>query len=565
MSTSRFHPDQPLKCLLISPSFPEGAFWNWKEVCEVLGKRAMGIPLGIITFAATLPSHWDMKLVDLNTTDLSEEAWEWADLVCVGGMIVQQDGTLEVIQRARQEGKFVVVGGADPTSQPTLYKNADALVLGEAESIVPIWLESWRRGSPSGKFQADKKPDITQSPVPRYDLLDFRNYMQIAVQFSRGCPFNCEFCDIIELYGRNPRAKTPEQFLEELETLYNLGYRGSIDVVDDNFVGNKKKMKKMLSALKAWSEKHDYPFSYTTQASLNLADDAHLMSTMRDLDFVSIFLGIETPDPKLLETTQKRQNLYKPIVDRIRRIYDHGMSVTAGFILGFDGESRGAGDLIIECVEENAIPLAMVSLLTALPNTQLSKRLAREGRLLDSRTDKLLEPGQRHEVVVQTAKGGAVDRTVFWGLKFTTTRDRYEILQEHNHVWQTIYEPKHYFKRVLRSAKMINKAEIGRKSELTRRRQRRERLRGFVKIVLQLTRIPSLRWTVWRTLVRAIFLGRYRFEHVATMAVVYYHMHNVQQRIEEGLPKRIHLERGQEIPKVCYHTDDTPRSLTAAA
>ncbi len=273
-------------------------------------------------------------------------------------------------------GKFVVVGGPDATSQPTLYRAADALVLGEAETTVPLWLAACREGHPRGTFQALEKPDVTQSPLPRFDLLKIQDYLSVNVQFSRGCPFNCEFCDIIELYGRTPRTKTPAQFCRELEALFDLGYRGWVDVVDDNFVGNKSNVKQMLPVLKQWCQQHEYPFYFSTQASINLADDEPLMDAMTDVDFRSVFIGIETPDPKLLATTQKRMNALKPISDRIGRIYDHGMGVMAGFILGFDGESQGAGDMIIECIEENDIPIAMVSLLAALPNTQLSRRLA---------------------------------------------------------------------------------------------------------------------------------------------------------------------------------------------
>jgi radical SAM superfamily enzyme YgiQ (UPF0313 family) len=554
VSSFEFHPDRPRKCLLIYPAFPESAYWNWREVCRAVGRRAMGIPLGMITFAATLPQHWEIRLIDLNATQWDEEAWRWADLVCVGGMIIQQSGTFEIIERARRDGKFVVVGGADATSQPSLYEDADALVLGEAETTVPIWLEAWRRGRPRGKFQARERPDVTQSPVPRFDLLNVNDYLGVNVQFSRGCPFNCEFCDIIELYGRQPRTKTPEQFCRELETLYDLGYRGWVDVVDDNFVGNKRNVKQMLPVLKEWSEKHGYPFYYSTQASLNLADDEPLMDAMTDVDFRTVFLGIETPDPELLATAQKRVNALKPIKDRIRKIYDHGLGITAGFILGFDGEFEGAGDVIIECIQENAIPIAMVSLLVALPNTQLSRRLAREGRLLNSATYEPISADTRHEVVLPTIKGELPDQAALGGLKFTTTRNRYQILDEHRRVWQTIYDPKRYFARVLRAARQI---KARRKHKLPGREQWRLN-RGFFRIMARLSRIPGVRRPLWWMLLQAAFLGLDRFEHVARMAIAYSQFQKIRRRIDEGVPERIRYERSKNVPEVWTPREGQP-------
>ena len=410
---------------------------------------------------------------------------------------------------------------------------------------VPLWLAAWREGRPRGVFQAPEKPDVTQSPVPRFDLLKIENYLSVNVQFSRGCPFNCEFCDIIELFGRKPRTKTPAQFCRELQTLYDLGYRGWVDVVDDNFVGNKRNVKEMLPLLKQWSCQHEFPFFFSTQASLNLADDEPLLDAMTDVDFRTVFIGIETPDPQLLTTTQKRMNALKPINDRIRKIYDHGLGVMAGFILGFDGESEGAGEAIIQCIEENAIGIAMVSLLVALPNTQLSRRLAREGRLLDANTYEPISPDQRHEVILPTVKGEAVDQAALGGLKFTTTRDRYQIMEEHRHVWRTVYDPRRYFARAYRAARRI---KARRKHKLARRQQRRLDL-GFLIIMGRLSRIPGVRWPLWWLLLRSAFLGIARLEHVARMAIAYSQFEKIRRRIEESLPERIRLEQQHGVPR----------------
>jgi len=540
------HPDRPVKCLLIYPPFPENGYWNWKDVCYALDRKAMGIPLGLITFAALLPDVWKVRLIDLNTQELDEDSWQWADTVCVGGMITQQVGTFKIMQRARQDGKFLVVGGPDATSQPTVYEEADALVLGETETSAPLWLESCRAGRCRGKFHVVEKPDVTKSPIPRFDLLTIDDYLMLNVQFSRGCPFNCEFCDIIELYGRQPRTKTPEQLCRELAALQELGYRGWVDVVDDNFVGNKRSVKEMLPVLRQWSEARGFPFYFSTQASLNLADDEALMEAMVATDFRTVFLGIETPDPELLATTQKRMNSLKPMTDRIRKIYAHGMSITAGFILGFDGESEGAGDVIIQCIEENAIPVAMVSLLATLPHTQLSRRLLREGRLLDTATYEPIRPAQRHEVRLPVIKGELSDQATLGGLKFTTTRDRYQILEEHCHVWQTVYEPKRYFARVLRAATRLKARRKHRPAHCDQARFKR----GFLKIVGQLLRDREVRWPLLLTLFRAMFLGLARFEQVARMVVAYTQFQKIRRRIAQGVPERIRYERKKGVPSM---------------
>jgi radical SAM superfamily enzyme YgiQ (UPF0313 family) len=294
----RLYPDEPLRCLLVQARFSAFSFWYFGAACETMSARTPSPPLGLLTAAALLPQRRQFRLLDLNTRPFSEEGWAWADLVCVGGMLPQQEGMLAVIERARRDGEFVVVGGSDPTSQPYVYTAADARVPGEGESAMPVWLESWRAGEPRGVFRKREKPDVTRTPVPRYDLLDFGCYAQIGVQYSRGCPFNYEFCDIIELFGRVPRTKTAAQLLGELDRLRELGYSGAVDVVDDNFTGNKRDVKRLLlPALIAWSERHRRPFFFTTEASMNLADDDELLELMRAAGFRLVFMGIETPDP----------------------------------------------------------------------------------------------------------------------------------------------------------------------------------------------------------------------------------------------------------------------------
>ena len=267
---------------MIYPRFMADSFWNFSEACELVGARYPAIPLGLITVAALLPKSWNVRLVNRNTEELAESDLDWADMVMTGGMLFQQSDTLELIDMCRARGLPVVVGGPDATSSPHRYESANFRVLGEVEDIIGRFIAAWEQGDREGMFVAEKfQVDVTKTPMPRFDLLKFEQYLYIGVQFSRGCPFTCEFCDIIELYGRSPRTKTHDQMLAELEALYKLGYRGHVDFVDDNLIGNKKAIKAFLPTLEKWIEQHDYPFEFTTEASLNLADDGELLAMLK--------------------------------------------------------------------------------------------------------------------------------------------------------------------------------------------------------------------------------------------------------------------------------------------
>ena len=368
--------------LLVYPRFDADTFWNFTRTAEVFGAKYPAPPLGLITLAALLPPSWSLRLVNRNTEELSDDDLAWADLVLTGGMMPQQSDTLDIVDLCHAHGKPVVVGGPGVTSFPHLYQAADFRVLGEAEDVIGKFVEAWEAGAREGQFEAEKfQVDVTKSPIPRFDLLKFDDYLHIGVQFSRGCPFTCEFCDIIELYGRVPRAKTNAQMLAELDALYRLGYRGHVDFVDDNLIGNKKAVKAFLPELAAWLEAHDYPFEFTTEASLNLADDAEFLMLMKRANFVGVFVGIESPDTATLIAMRKKQNTRRSIAESIHRLYAAGLFVTAGFIVGFDSETQSSADVMVELIEEAAIPVCMVGLLYALPNTQLTRRLEKEGRL----------------------------------------------------------------------------------------------------------------------------------------------------------------------------------------
>ena len=318
------------KCLLVQTKFSEFSFWNYQDVCNIVGAKYPAAPLGLLTVAALLPQHWTFRLIDENVEPLLDEHLVWADIVCTGGMLPQQKSMLEFIDRAHDLGRLVVVGGPDPSSQPDLYRKADFLVLGEGEITIPMFLADLKNGLTSGVYVSTERADMMVAVVPRYDLIRFRNYIMIGMQFIRGCPFNCEFCDVIELFGRTPRFKSNEQILKELQTLHDLGYRGHIDMVDDNFIGNKKKVKELLREIKKWSAEHKYPFYFTTEASVNLADDDELLQLMQDCDFRYVFLGIETPENDTLALNNKNQNVNRPVTEAVKRILSYGIVCNGG-------------------------------------------------------------------------------------------------------------------------------------------------------------------------------------------------------------------------------------------
>ena len=317
--------------LLIYPRFDANTFWNFKRTAEVFGAKYPASPLGLITVAALLPHSWSIRLVNRNTEELSDADLDWADLVFTGGMLPQQSDTLDVVDFSHVHGKPVVVGGPGVTSCPHLYQAADFRVIGEAEHIIGNFIEAWDAGAREGQFEAEKfQTDVTRSPIPRFDLLKFEDYLHIGVQFSR-CPFTCEFCDIIELYGRVPRAKTNAQMLAELDELYRLGYRGHVDFVDDNLIGNKKAVKAFLPELAKWLEARDYPFEFTTEASINLADDSELLELMECANFVGVFCRHRKPrhrdaDRNAQEAEYAAQHCAEHSEDlRIRSFCDRGL------------------------------------------------------------------------------------------------------------------------------------------------------------------------------------------------------------------------------------------------
>jgi len=420
-----------MRALFVYPEFPK-TFWSYEKILELVNRKVLLPPLGMVTVAALLPQDWEMKLVDRNVREVTEEEWNWAELVIISGMIVQKDDMAVQIGQAKQRGLPVAIGGPFASSTPDAPELdlADFKILDEGEITLPMFLEALDRGETSGRFTSEgEKPDVTATPIPRFDLLQLDAYDSMSVQFSRGCPFNCEFCDIIVLYGRKPRTKTPEQLVAELQYLYDLGWRRSIFLVDDNFIGNKRNAKLLLPQIRAWQEERQYPFSFATEASVDLADDEEMMQMMHDARFESVFLGIETPDEASLETARKVQNTRNPLDAAVDRITANGIRVMAGFIIGFDGEKDGAGGRIVDFVTRTGIPAAMMGMLQALPKTALWARLEREGRLIQGE---------------DAAKG--VNQTNL--LNFEPTRPIRDIANEYVEAFCALYEPNAYMDRV---------------------------------------------------------------------------------------------------------------------
>jgi len=419
-----------MRVLLINPELPP-SFWTLKETCRNLGSKALLPPLGLITVAALLPREWQLRLVDLNTSSPAEIAWDWADLVMITGMFVQRAGVLSLIREAKQRGKTVVVGGHYLTSVPheSQEAGADFLVQGEGENTIPLLLAALREGQTQGLFRQEERPDMAASPIPRFDLLKLENYAVLNIQTSRGCPYDCEFCDVVNLFGRKPRYKKPEQILAELEAIYQLGWRQDIFISDDNFIGNKSKARAILNRLIPWMKAHDEPFSFWTQASVNLGQDLAMIDLLTEANFSTVFVGVESPEEELLTRTGKYQNLGNPLEQSLAAIGANGLSMVASFIIGFDQEEKGAGERICDFVEQNSLPLVMVNTLEVLPNTRLWDRLQREGRLLDDQAMGHFQGGK---------------------LNYLPTRPAAEIISEHAAALVRLYEPRGFLRRAYR-------------------------------------------------------------------------------------------------------------------
>jgi radical SAM superfamily enzyme YgiQ (UPF0313 family) len=413
-----------LKALLIYPETPD-TFWSFKHALKFIRKKAAYPPLGLLTLGAMLPQEWSLRLIDMNVEKLSDKDIEWADMVFLSGMAVHRHSAHQVISRCKKAGVPVVAGGPLFTCEHEEFGDVDHLVLNEAELTLAPFLRDLQSGAAKRFYKTSEWCDVRETPVPRWDLITLKHYASMSVQFSRGCPFNCDFCNVTSLFGHKPRIKTIEQFLAELDSLYHLGWRSQVFIVDDNFIGNKKYLKGMLlPALIEWrKDKKGMPFN--TEASIDLADDSKLMKMMVEAGFDSVFVGIETPNEESLAECNKRQNKNRDLLESVKRIQREGLQVQGGFIVGFDSGTRSIFQRQIDFIQNSGIVTAMVGLLQAPVGTRLYERLKREGRLLGGMS-------------------GNTDGTtnIVTRMNLETLRKGYANVLEH------IYSRKHYYQRV---------------------------------------------------------------------------------------------------------------------
>jgi len=416
-----------MKALLVYPKYPD-TFWSFKHALKFISKKASFPPLGLLTVATMLPKEWEKRLIDMNVSVLTEDDLSWADCVFISAMIVQKKSVWEVIRRCKKLGIRVVAGGPLFTTGYEEFEDIDHLVLSEAESTFPSFLDDFKNGCAQHIYTSKERPDIREIPPPQWDLINKKKYSSMSIQYSRGCPFNCEFCDIIILNGRKPRTKSKGQILKELEVLYTQGWKGGVFFVDDNFIGNKKKLKtELLPFLIDWMKKKKYPFYFFTEASINLSDDEELMQLMVKAGFNKVFIGIETPNEKSLTECNKYLNKNRDLIACVKKIQDNGFEVQGGFIVGFDSDPPSIFERQTSFIQKSGIVTAMVGLLNAPRGTRLYHRLKKEDRLLNDSSG---------------------DNTDF-SINFIPKMNVEILMDGYKKILNTIYSPKHFYKRVI--------------------------------------------------------------------------------------------------------------------
>lgn len=492
-----------MRALLICPEWPD-TYWSFKHALPFEGKRSAYPPLGLLTVASMLPSHWEKRLVDMNVHRLKDSDLLWADVAFVGAMLVQADGALEVLRRCKQLGVRSVLGGPIAGTVPAVREAADHVVIGEAEDLMVPLCQGLENGNAEREYHAVNLPELSKTPPPDLSLINPKHYSSMAIQFSRGCPFNCEFCDIIEMFGRKPRTKQVPQILAELDELHDRGWRGSVFLVDDNFIGNKKNVKELLPALAKWNEAHGNTYSFFTEASVNLADDEDLLQMMQKAGFFRVFLGIETPSEVSLKAAQKYQNTKRSLLDGVKQLQRYGLEVMAGFIVGFDTDTEDVFDKQVEFIKESAIPLAMVGILQALPGTQLYRRLVKEGRLLGD--------GDGNNTDIR--------------LNFLPKMDPTRLIEGYRSILQRIYDQQAYYDRV--------RDFLARYHPSHHYRHRWSDYKAFFRSLLRQGILGEGRGAYWKFLFDAATRYRHVFGTAVTLAIMGYHLQTITRQVLEA-------------------------------
>jgi radical SAM superfamily enzyme YgiQ (UPF0313 family) len=530
-----------MNVLMLYPRFPDETFWNaTPSARRFMHRPGLMPPLGLLTIASYLPDDFEVRLVDRNLGPESSADWEWADVAFISLMMAQQADYEVCLAEARRQGRPVAIGGPFTHAFPErAVADADWVCFGEAEDVMDALVGDLRAGRRGVSYQGGSKTNMEQVRLPRFELLpDLNAYVTMPLQFSRGCPFQCEFCDIIEIYGRVPRTKKPEQICAELAALKRIGFDGYVFLVDDNFIGNKARAKVLLKELAGWSAENGHPFRFYTEASINLADDQELLEALPRANFFMVFIGIETPDPKLLKTTLKFQNIPGDPLQKLRRIREHGVHITAGFIIGFDGEERGIFDVQRAFIRDSGIGVAMPGLLQALPHTQLSERLDKEGRLLKA----IMSGISTTEGINFVPKGDMTKR---------------EYLERYMELVGDIYAPAAYFGRIVPALLALRRTESPRIWG--------SGLRGFLRLVLHLGfTAKDGKGDFWKAFARVLLANPRALEAFAFDCYYYHHLHHHAAYVQGELKQYLAAPPAEDVlDKV--RSPDAPPDLVAAA
>ncbi len=486
-----------MNIVLVSPRTPQ-TFWSFAHVLRIVGRKGAFPPLGLLTVAAMLPRSWDLRVVDLNLTPLTDADLAWADAVFISAMIVQEGSAREAIARALAAGKPVVAGGPLFTTGSERFPEVTSCVIGEAEEVMPELVSDLVAGTLKPRYQAPRRPDVTTTPLPRWDLIRTRDYLTMSVQASRGCPFDCEFCDITAVYGRTPRVKTPEQLIAELEAVMATGWTGGVFIVDDNFIGHRVKTKALLRAIIEWRERSGAAVNLTTEASINLVDDPELLDLMVRAGFKNVFIGIETPHEASLKECGKVQNTGRDLVAAVRTIHQAGMQVMGGFIVGFDGDGPRIFEQQRRFIRESGVTTAMVGMLTALPGTRLHTRLTHEGRLLGS------------------SSGNNLDAVT----NFATTMDPGTLRAGYLALVRDLYSPGEYYQRCMNFLRAYRPLPSRAATSWCD-------LKAFLRALWVIGVASPGRWEFWRFLARAWVGHPKAFAGAVELAVRGHHFRKV--------------------------------------